>query len=101
MIDRACFIGGFDAVSSILGAILLGKNPTGTMPHSVIITIGNQIRAWKSFDKYMPKEVPRIALADTYCDEKAEAIMAAKALGKSLYGMRLDTPSSGRGNFRE
>src|SRR2546430_3443654 len=101
MIDRACYIGGFDAVSSMLGAKLLNKNPTGTMPHSLIIAIGDQVRAWKSFDKYMPKGVPRIALVDTYCDEKTEAIMAAEALGKSLYGVRLDTPSSRRGNFPE
>ena len=101
MIDRACFIGGFDAVSSMIGAKLLGKSPTGTMPHSLIIAIGDQVRAWKSFDKYMPKEVPRIALVDTYCDEKTEAIMAAEALGKSLYGVRLDTPNSRRGNFPE
>jgi len=101
MIDRACFIGGFDAVSSMIGAKLLGKSPTGTMPHSLIIAIGDQVRAWKSFDKYMPKEVPRIALVDTYCDEKTEAIMAAETLGKSLYGVRLDTPSSRRGNFPE
>jgi nicotinate phosphoribosyltransferase len=101
MIDRASFIGGFDAVSSMIGAKLLGKTPTGTMPHSLIIAIGDQVRAWKSFDKYMPKEVPRIALVDTYYDEKTESIMAAEALGKSLYGVRLDTPSSRRGNFQE
>jgi len=101
MIDRACYIGGFDAVSSMIGAKLLSKNPTGTMPHSLIIAIGDQVRAWKSFDKYMPKEVPRIALVDTYYDEKTEAIMAAEALGKALYGVRLDTPSSRRGNFPE
>ena len=101
MIDRACYIGGFDAVSSMIGAKLLSKNPTGTMPHSLIIAIGDQVRAWKSFDKYMPKDVPRIALVDTYFDEKTEAIMAAEALGKALYGVRLDTPSSRRGNFPE
>ena len=101
MIDRACYIGGFDAVSSMLGAKLLNKNPTGTMPHSLIIAIGDQVRTWKSFDKYMPKGVPRIALVDTYCDEKTEAVMAAEALGKALYGVRLDTPSSRRGNFPE
>ncbi len=101
MIDRACYIGGFDAVSSTIGAKLLSKNPTGTMPHSLIIAIGDQVRAWKSFDKYMPKDVPRIALVDTYYDEKTEAIMAAEALGKALYGVRLDTPSSRRGNFPE
>ena len=101
MIDRSCYIGGFDEVSSIAGAKLLGKDPTGTMPHSLIIAIGDQVKAWKSFNRYMPKKVSRIALVDTYCDEKTESILAAEALGKDLYGVRLDTPSSRRGNFAE
>lgn len=101
MIDRACYIGGFDEVSSIVGARLLGKNPAGTMPHSLIIAMGDQVRAWKSFNKLMPKSVPRIALVDTYYDEKTESIMAAQTLGKDLFGVRLDTPSSRRGNFSE
>jgi nicotinate phosphoribosyltransferase len=101
MIDRSCYVGGFDEVSSIVGAKLLGKDPAGTMPHSLIIAMGDQVRAWKSFNKHMPRKVPRIALVDTYYDEKAESIMAAEALGKDLYGVRLDTPSSRRGNFAE
>jgi nicotinate phosphoribosyltransferase len=101
MIDRACYIGGFDAVSSLIGARLLDLHPTGTMPHSLIVSIGDQVKAWKSFDKYMPKDVPRIALVDTYYDEKTESIMAAEALGKDLYGVRLDTPGSRRGDFAE
>jgi nicotinate phosphoribosyltransferase len=101
MIDRSCYIGGFDEVSTIVGARLLGKDPAGTMPHSLIIAIGDQVRAWKSFNKYMPKKVPRIALVDTYYDEKTESILAAEALGKDLYGVRLDTPSSRRGSFAE
>ncbi len=101
MIDRACYIGGFDAVSSIIGAKILGKKPTGTMPHSLIIAMGGQVEAWKAFNRLMPKDVPRIALVDTYYDEKTEAILAAEALGKDLYGVRLDTPSSRRGNFPE
>jgi len=101
MIDRACYIGGFDAVSSIIGARLLDLQPTGTMPHSLIVSIGDQVKAWKSFNKYMPKDVPRIALVDTYYDEKTESIMAAEALGKDLYGVRLDTPGSRRGDFGE
>jgi len=101
MIDRSCYIGGFDEVSSIIGAKRLGKDPAGTMPHSLIIAMGDQVKAWKSFNKHMPKKVPRIALVDTYYDEKTESILAAEALGKDLYGVRLDTPSSRRGNFAE
>jgi len=101
MIDRACYIGGFDGVSSLVGARMLGKSPSGTMPHSLIIAMGNQVLAWQSFDKHMPSDVPRIALVDTYCDEKTEAVMAAEALGDRLAGVRLDTPGSRRGDFSE
>ena len=99
LIDRSSYIGGFDAVSSLIGAKFLDKQATGTMPHALIIALGDPVKAWKSFDKHMPTEVPRIALVDTYYDEKTEAIMAAESLRKDLYGVRLDTPSSRRGDF--
>jgi nicotinate phosphoribosyltransferase len=101
MLDRATYIGGFDAVSSLSGAKAIEAEPTGTMPHALIVMLGDQVRAWKTFDQVVEKNVPRIALVDTYFDEKIEAIMAAEALGKRLAGVRLDTPGSRRGNFAE
>ncbi len=101
MLDRAAYIGGCDGVSSLSGAKIIGAKPTGTMPHALIIAFGDQVKAWKAFDEVMPRDVPRVALIDTYYDEKAEAIMAAEALKKRLYGVRLDTPSSRKGNFAE
>jgi nicotinate phosphoribosyltransferase len=101
MIDRAAYIGGFDAVSSLSGAERLGVDPVGTMPHSLMIVFGDQAKAWKAFDEVMPPEVPRVALVDTYSDEKMEAIMAAEALRDSLEAVRLDTPGSRRGDFAE
>lgn len=101
MLDRATYIGGFDGVSSLIGAETIGKKPMGTMPHSLIISFGDQVKAWKAFDEVMPREVPRIALVDTYFDEKAEALMAAKALGSRLAGIRLDTPGSRKGKLSE
>src|SRR2546422_10902069 len=98
IIDRSCYIGGFDEGSSIVGAKLLGKDPAGTMPHSLIIAMGDQVRAWKGFKKHMPKKVPRIALVDTYYDEKTESILAAEEI-TDLEGVRLDTPASRRGDF--
>ncbi len=101
MIDRAAFIGGCDGVSGVLGAEMIGEKPVGTMPHALILTIGDQVKAWKYFDEVVEPEVPRTALVDTLCDEKFEALMAAEALGKRLNAVRLDTPSSRRGDFRK
>lgn len=101
MIDRAAYIGGFDAVSSLSGAKLLGLDPVGTMPHALIIVFEDQVKAWKAFDEIMLSDVPRVALVDTYSDEKMEAIMAAEALKERLYAVRLDTPGSRRGNLAE
>ncbi len=100
MIDRSAFIGGCDGVSGVLGAEMMGEKAVGTMPHALILTVGDQVKAWKYYDEVMPPEVPRTALVDTLCDEKFEALMAAEALGKKLNAVRLDTPSSRRGNFR-
>ena len=40
-------------------------------------------------------------MVDTYSDEKEEAIKAAEALQDRLDGVRLDTPSSRKGNFSQ
>ena len=101
MLDRASFIGGVDAVSSLAGAAAIGEKPRGTMPHALVVAMGGAPAAWKAFDEVMPASVPRIMLVDTYSDEKAEALEAARLVGKRLAGVRLDTPSSRRGNFAE
>ncbi len=99
-IERASLIGGLDGSSGIL-IEEIGFKPMGTMPHALIIIAGDQVKAWKAFDEAVPEEVPRIALVDTFCDEKTEAIKAAEALGERLQGVRLDTPSSRRGDMEE
>ena len=101
LIERACYISGFDGVSNVLGAKLLGIEPSGTMPHSLVQLMGSQEKAWKAFDSYVTPNVRRVALVDTFWDEKAEAVAALEALGGKLWGVRLDTPPSRRGNFRK
>ncbi len=99
MIDRAAYIGGADGFSGIGAERLIGKKASGTMPHALIIAVGDQVKAWRYFDEVMEKNVPRIALVDTYYDEKTEAIMAAEAV--KLQGVRLDTPGSRKGNMKK
>jgi nicotinate phosphoribosyltransferase len=101
MLDRAAYIGGFDGVSSLRGAEIIGEKPMGTMPHALVIMFGDQVKAWKAFDEIISSDVPRVALVDTYYDEKIESIMAAEALKNRLYGVRLDTPGSRRGDLIE
>lgn len=96
-IDYFAYMGGCDGVSSIKGAEAINKEPKGTMPHSLIILLGEE-DAWRSFDEIISKDVPRIALIDTYGDEKTIAIKAAETI-KNLSGVRIDTPSSRRGNY--
>jgi nicotinate phosphoribosyltransferase len=61
---------------------------------------GNQEEAWRAFDEAVADDVPRVALCDTYSDEKDEVVRAVEALGDRLSGVRLDTTSSRRGDFR-
>ncbi|MEZ0394440.1 MAG: nicotinate phosphoribosyltransferase [Desulfurococcaceae archaeon] len=100
MVDRAAYIGGCDAVSGYMSSKYLGLKPVGTMPHALIVAFGDQVEAWRAFDEVIEGDVPRIMLVDTFYDERVEALMAAKALGRRLDGVRLDTPSSRRGNMR-
>ncbi|MFZ8850345.1 MAG: nicotinate phosphoribosyltransferase [Thermoproteota archaeon] len=101
MADRASFIGGCDAVSGVLGAELLGINPVGTMPHELTLIFDDVKEAWLAFDEVLPKEVPRIMLCDTMYDERTEVWLASKTLGERLYGVRIDTPSSRKGDIRK
>lgn len=100
MADRAAYIGGVDTVSGVASEKYLGLKPSGTMPHALIIIMGNQLDAWKAFDEVIENDVPRIMLVDTFFDERIEALMAASFLGEKLYGIRIDTPSSRRGDLK-
>ena len=93
VLDYAAIIGGCVGASTPAGARLAGLAPTGTMPHSLVLIIGDTVDAARAFDRDMEPEVPRIVLIDTFRDEAEEALRVADALGDRLYGIRLDTPS--------
>lgn len=100
VIERNAYIGGCDGVSTVLAAELLGIQPSGTMPHALIMVLGDVVEAVTSFDEIISPDVPRVALVDTFCDEKMDSLRSAEAIGRKLAGVRLDTPGSRRGNMR-
>src|SRR6059036_2269999 len=99
MIERNAFIGGCDGVAVTKAAELIDADPTGTIPHALVLMIGDTVEALKAFHQVIEPKVRRVALIDTLQDEKFEAIRVAEALGKDLFAVRLDTPSSRRGDF--
>ena len=101
MIERSAWLGGCDGVSTIAAAELLGIEPTGTMPHALVLCLGDTVRAARAFDAAFGGETPTIVLIDTFQDEKFEALAVAEALGERLHGVRFDTPGSRRGNMVE
>ncbi len=90
--DYSAVAGGCAGCSSIAGAMLAGIEPSGTMPHALIIIMGDTVTATIAFDKYTPPEVPRVSLVDTFRDEAEESLRVAQALGDKLNAVRLDTP---------
>ncbi|HET9488307.1 MAG TPA: nicotinate phosphoribosyltransferase [Methylomirabilota bacterium] len=99
MIERNAFIGGCDGVAVTKSAELIDADPMGTIPHSLILMVGDTVEALRAFHEIIDPKVRRVALIDTLQDEKFEALRVAEALGKDLYAVRLDTPSSRRGDF--
>jgi nicotinate phosphoribosyltransferase len=101
-VERSALVAGFDGFSHVAAGDVIGREASGTMPHALVICFGNgnQEAAWRAFDDEVDAGVPRIALCDTYSDEKDEVIRAARELGDDLDGVRLDTTGSRRGDFR-
>lgn len=100
VLDRSSYIGGCDGVSSQIGADIIGEEPIGTVPHTLMLLMGSNDAAFKAFDTVIEKDVPRIMLIDTFSDERTAALEACRSI-KDLKGVRLDTPGSRRGNFKE
>lgn len=92
VMERAAVIGGADACSCILGALLLGRSPLGTVPHAAFLIVGDTVELARAYDRFVSEDAPRIILVDTFKDEAEETLRVAEALGKNLYGIRLDTP---------
>lgn len=91
---RAALAGGLDATSNVLAALKLGRKPTGTMAHSLVMALnaieGTESQAFTAFHRYFPGAP---LLIDTY-----DTIAAAETLSKQLKagetqlaGVRIDS----------
>ncbi len=58
VLDYAAIVGGCVGASTPAGARLAGLNPTGTMPHSLVLIFGDTVEAALAFDREMPPDVP-------------------------------------------
>lgn len=99
MVERNAYVGGCDGVASLKSAEMLGISPTGTMPHALVLLLGDTVKAALALHKGADREIPRVVLVDTLGDEVFESLRTAQALGEALSAVRLDTPSSRRGDF--
>ncbi len=99
MIERNAFLGGCDGVAVVKSAELLDLEPSGTMPHSLVLMLGDTVAAARAFHQTVDPSVQRVVLIDTFGDEKVEAVRVAEALGPDLFAVRLDTPASRRGDI--
>jgi nicotinate phosphoribosyltransferase len=87
---RAAIVGGSDSTSNVLAALKLGRKPSGTMAHSLIMAVGaiegGEDEAFAAFDRYFPGAT---LLIDTY-----DTVAAAERLaisGKPVAGVRIDS----------
>jgi len=88
----AAFISGALGVSTDAQGSWWGEEGLGTVPHGLIAAYGGDtVKAAVAFDKYMPGEIQRIVLVDFDNDCIGTSLKVAEALGKKLWGVRLDT----------
>ena len=91
--EYSAMVGGCSGCATPAGARLAGQEATGTMPHALMLIMGDTLTAAQAFDRHMPESIRRIVLVDTFMDEADESVRLARAMGGRLLGVRLDTPS--------
>ncbi len=91
---RAALAGGMDGTSNVLAALKLGRKPSGTMAHALVMAIsaveGSEEDAFNAFQRYFPTAP---LLIDTYDTLAATRLLAqrVKQGEMQLSGVRLDS----------
>jgi nicotinate phosphoribosyltransferase len=88
----AAYISGALGVSTDANAEWWGARGMGTVPHALIAAYGGDtVLATQKFAQYANGDVNVIALVDFENDCVGTSLAVARALGKRLWGVRLDT----------
>src|SRR5271165_607570 len=91
----AAYISGALGVSTDANAEWWGSRGMGTVPHALIAAYGGDtVLATKKFAQYIAPDVHVIALVDFDNDCVATSLAVARALGRRLWGVRLDTSNT-------
>ena len=89
---RAALAAGFNATSNVLAALQLGRKPSGTMAHALVMALsaleGDEDQAFAAFHRYFPGAT---LLIDTYDSIAAAQRLAIQAENRSLQAVRLDS----------
>jgi nicotinate phosphoribosyltransferase len=91
---RAALAGGLDATSNVLAALKLGRQPSGTMAHALVMAIaalsGSEQDAFTAFYHYFPKSA---LLIDTYDTVAAAQSLAQREKAGEIQvgGVRIDS----------
>jgi nicotinate phosphoribosyltransferase len=88
----AAHVAGAIGVSTDAQASWWGSEGVGTVPHALIAVFGGDtVLATRKFAEHIPESVRVVTLVDFENDCVGTSLACARALGKRLYGVRLDT----------
>jgi len=88
----AAYVSGALGVSTDAQAEWWGSRGTGTVPHGLIAAYGGDtVLAVRKFAEHIDPSVNVIALVDFDNDCVATSLAVARALGRRLWGVRIDT----------
>jgi nicotinate phosphoribosyltransferase len=88
----AAHVAGAIGVSTDAQASWWGGRGVGTIPHSLIASYGGDtVAAARAFCRRFGDQINVVSLVDFHNDSVADAVAVADAIGKQLWGVRLDT----------
>ena len=88
----AAHVAGAIGVSTDAQASWWGSEGVGTVPHALIAAFGGDtVLATRRFAEHVPEAVRVVTLVDFENDCVGTSLACARALGRRLYGVRLDT----------